>query len=927
MAKQAAIKQEDALDDQDPGLDNDAEHDSSSGPPTPGADDASTSHGKSAVPMQKRRRVTRACDECRRKKIKCDGKQPCTHCTVYSYDCTFDQPSNRRRNPVPAYVEALEARVHLAEGLIRMIAPSLDLNDPALEIAVRHGYIPGLKPSAQNAAQDAKTPLTGQSGPQKTAQKHGNKTETDLESMIQAVGQIDLDENGNWDYRGHSSGLSFIKRMREHLGDLMGPDTGPTPFIKTRKTSQITNSPRSASIESPMDSSGTMSDLPPEQVARELCGYAVNKQSVLLRVVHAPSFWKSFQRIYTTPPDRFTNEDHKFTILFYSALALGTVYGPQESSTYDSVVDKGFQYFRTARQMMDMVDIRDLTSIQAVTFMIMFLQTSSRLTQCYSYIGVALRAAIRMGLHRSFPEKRFNPLEAELRKRVFWSLRKLDIYTGAILGLPSNLGEDEIDQDYPAEIDDEYLSEDGLKTVPSGTISMMTAFNHHTRLVIILTKIVKTIYPICLPNGSQNKSYTVPFSKIKEIEQDLESWKDSLPQAFDPSNVASGIPNMLRAQSSLRVTYAFNQVLLYRPFLHFVEADKREKQTDKRAYACAASYIHVCRNLIHLCEARQREGMLTGSLWFIMYTTFFAVLSLVYFAAENPDNPTTQELIRDALAGRKILVDTAKVNVSADRCSATLDVIFNRLPEWMREGKQNPMPQRKRKQPQGNRQNHADAQAPTGQHGAASNLAPLEIVRGPTPTVYSTSERGYNPSGFSASPFTSTEDSPSTQTLQQFGLSAGSGNQDSLDLSSIIFSSAEPFTYPSQPLTTFENVQNFRDPMLYGTNGVANTQHMAHAAVGSNRPNTDGLQAQLYGFPPFVMQGNQWSAEPQAMRSHAVNSTGPLQSQPYIAAQMAEWPNQQNSAFNDQGFSDINLNEIFGGPEWSGTIDNQGFGQ
>jgi hypothetical protein len=38
-----------------------------------------------SLPMQKRRRVGRACDECRRKKIKCDGKQPCTHCTVYSY--------------------------------------------------------------------------------------------------------------------------------------------------------------------------------------------------------------------------------------------------------------------------------------------------------------------------------------------------------------------------------------------------------------------------------------------------------------------------------------------------------------------------------------------------------------------------------------------------------------------------------------------------------------------------------------------------------------------------------------------------------------------------------------------------------------------------------------------------------------------------
>jgi hypothetical protein len=49
-------------------------------------------------PIQKRRRVTRACDECRRKKIKCDGKQPCTHCSVYSYG-TFGTPRIRRIDP------------------------------------------------------------------------------------------------------------------------------------------------------------------------------------------------------------------------------------------------------------------------------------------------------------------------------------------------------------------------------------------------------------------------------------------------------------------------------------------------------------------------------------------------------------------------------------------------------------------------------------------------------------------------------------------------------------------------------------------------------------------------------------------------------------------------------------------------------------
>jgi hypothetical protein len=52
--------------------------------PNQGDEDEDGSRSTTA-PLQKRRRVTRACDECRRKKIKCDGKQPCTHCTVYSY--------------------------------------------------------------------------------------------------------------------------------------------------------------------------------------------------------------------------------------------------------------------------------------------------------------------------------------------------------------------------------------------------------------------------------------------------------------------------------------------------------------------------------------------------------------------------------------------------------------------------------------------------------------------------------------------------------------------------------------------------------------------------------------------------------------------------------------------------------------------------
>lgn len=334
--------------------------------PTTTQNASGQSQSKPQVPMQKRRRVTRACDECRRKKIKCDGKQPCTHCTVYSYgmrfqpgaraqsvdgveklidsnpECTYDQPSNRRRNPAPQYIEGLEHRVHRAETLLHMLMPDLNLNDPSIDVAVAQGYIPGLnnnnKPSSRS---DAK----GQA--RKSLADATDSKDTRLESMVRAIGQLELDEQGNWDYHGHSSGLSFVRRMREQLGDVMGPDTKATPFAKSRPMSQVFDySPKSISVESPMESVVAGTELPAEEVARDLCTTAIMDASSLLRAVHIPTFWQSFDRLYLTSFDNYTNQDHKFLPLLYSVMSVGCLYGKDEQSAlnqagYETAIDQG----------------------------------------------------------------------------------------------------------------------------------------------------------------------------------------------------------------------------------------------------------------------------------------------------------------------------------------------------------------------------------------------------------------------------------------------------------------------------------------------------------------------------------------------------------------------------------------------------------
>ncbi len=57
-----------------------------------------------------RKRVVRACEVCRRKKVKCNGQKPCSHCISFAEECIYvdvkDRSAYSRR-----YVESLELRL------------------------------------------------------------------------------------------------------------------------------------------------------------------------------------------------------------------------------------------------------------------------------------------------------------------------------------------------------------------------------------------------------------------------------------------------------------------------------------------------------------------------------------------------------------------------------------------------------------------------------------------------------------------------------------------------------------------------------------------------------------------------------------------------------------------------------------------------
>jgi hypothetical protein len=114
--------------------------------------------------------------------------------------------------------------------------------------------------------------------------------------------------------------------------------------------------------------------------------------------------------------------------------------------------------------------------------------------------------------------------------------------------------------------------------------------------------------------------------------------------------------------------------MLYRPFLHYVSQTAKSRVVDKRSYACAAACVSVSRNIIHIAVEMKKQGLLIGAYWFSMYTTFFAILSLVFYALENPENEASQDVLRVAKEGKDTLQQLTKRSMAADRCTATLSV-------------------------------------------------------------------------------------------------------------------------------------------------------------------------------------------------------------------------------------------------------------
>jgi hypothetical protein len=158
--------------------------------------------------------------------------------------------------------------------------------------------------------------------------------------MVDRTGALDLDDHGNWDFHGHSSGYVFMRKFRAQFGDqFLSEYERPR---KNRTIAQILESPKSAN-SSPVDFSLPHHvDLPPKDVAIDLCRNTLDDACALMRPIHRPTFFKRLHSVYDTEPEQYNNHHVQFLPQLYVVMAVGCLFSKTENE--NTVLDlKGYK--------------------------------------------------------------------------------------------------------------------------------------------------------------------------------------------------------------------------------------------------------------------------------------------------------------------------------------------------------------------------------------------------------------------------------------------------------------------------------------------------------------------------------------------------------------------------------------------------------
>ncbi|CAG7927676.1 unnamed protein product [Penicillium olsonii] len=523
-------------------------------------------------------KISRACDICKRKKIRCDGTLPCNNCSRRKISCAYDAKYGRGRPPTPQSSTATDQRQE------QQIPDRID------------GL--GAWKQLQLIEYD------------------------DLAPQVQSRASLDQEVEGQ--YFDPSSGLNFLHRAWKKL--LVQKDESAS--YDSHETGR--NQPLISAGDRPFRIDGNTSEsfLPDGSSARKLQHFYFETCVVTYRIFHQQTVERWMEVFLKDQQDGKPlgwSLGHCRTAILLTIMAIATLRmekvkrnDAEENET--QTLQQSDRLFCAGMKLINgEMGFPRLESAQARLIQVLYLLQTARMNEGWYKFGNLFHITLSMGMHRrrdqkrDFPfNKRQNYISSECSKRTFWVAYILDKYLSVVFGRPRLYQDEDIDQNFPDSVNDEDMSFEGPAVSDDSTDCHVDALIFHAKIARIIGTVSREVYSVNdLPHQHR-------LAAAHRLGQELHEWRASLPPHLGTVKPSTLMPSFRRQAIALQLAYFHALIHTNRPFL-----------LSEAAPESVSECLSATKASLELVNRMASDSALLYSFWWTHYVIFCA-LAVVY---------------------------------------------------------------------------------------------------------------------------------------------------------------------------------------------------------------------------------------------------------------------------------------------------------
>ncbi|OJD16832.1 hypothetical protein AJ78_03022 [Emergomyces pasteurianus Ep9510] len=403
--------------------------------------------------------------------------------------------------------------------------------------------------------------------------------------------------------------------------------------------------------------------------------------------IHEETFRAQFNEQIPRP------RGHAWPILLNTVLALGAwTIGDDTVDIHETFYNEANRYL----QDVSVFEMGNLACVQAFLLLSNYTQKRNKPNTGWNYLGLAIRMALSLGLHKEFPEWNISLLQREMRRRVWWGTFIFDSGASITFGRPILLPDATImDAKQVKNIPEDVLTST-TSSVPVETDQPTLYSSLIAQSKFHLT--TNELYHRLLSNRNLSAEETL------KLQIPIDDFLQSLPPYFERDDSHRDDHSGKSDNSTLQVPPWFIfakkrlswrrwnfQIILYRPIL-LRWATQRWKQmgqphgpatdhdqTQSAEEECKIRCLQAARATIHSISgymAMSEYTRLAG--WYMLYFLFQAALIPVLFLITTPASASGPSWLSDIQTVRYLLSPHSSLGKNNRLAARCLEVI-NRL--------------------------------------------------------------------------------------------------------------------------------------------------------------------------------------------------------------------------------------------------------